>query len=496
MSRVRRERHGLSDSLPSRRDFLADFGMGCTGLALGALLHQDGITRVSASETDSATNLPPHIPPRAKSVIWIFLAGGLSHMESFDVKPALNQYAGKTFDETPFKDLLEPERMNRKLMGTGLIPPRKQIMGLQTGYRPYGECGLVVSDWFPHIGQCADDLAVVRSLWTIHPNHGTQLTWHTGRHPREGGLPTIGSWVSYGLSSGNNNLPEFIVMGDSVGGCCGGEYAHGAGYLGPTHSGVKLDLGRPQALPFVKPAGGALLPDEQAEEFEFIGELNRASAAETPNDLELTARIQSYELAFGMQRAVPDAVNLTAETAETHRLYGIDTPETREFGERCLTARRLVERGVRFVQLYHGAGGAGKWDAHSDIKKGYDRLAPQVDRPIGGLLQDLKRSGLLDTTLVVLGTEFGRTPGAQETGRDHHPQGFCAWLAGGGIKGGVTHGATDELGFYAVEHPHYVTDIHATVLHQLGLDSHKLEIPGRKRLAIDHGQVIREILNA
>jgi hypothetical protein len=474
-----------ADSL-SRRTFLADAGMGFTGLALGALLQEEGY---------SAGPIKPAVPAKARSVIWIFLAGGVSHMESFDIKPALNTYAGKTFDETPFKELLDKERIEKNLMGSGMsIPPHKELMGLNTGYRKYGECGLEVGDWFSHIGECADDLAVVRSLWTVHPNHGMQLTWHTGHHVREGAKPTIGSWASYGLGSLNQQLPKFIAMGKSIGGCCGGEFGHGAAYLGPQHAGVKISTDVKNPLQFVQPYGNGVTTEEQAAELDLIGQLNRAAGVEYPDDPDLRARIRSYELAAGMQTAVPELMQIDEETARTQALYGLDQEHSRDFGTKCLVARRMVEKGVRFVQLYHGTGSAGTWDAHSDIKKRYDSEAPRVDKPIAGLLKDLKQRGLLESTLVVFGTEFGRTPGAQGTGRNHHPQGFTCWLSGGGIKGGVTHGATDELGFYAAENPHYVTDIHATVLHQLGLDAQRLEVPGRKRLDIHRGKVIEEII--
>ena len=226
----------------------------------------------------------------------------------------------------------------------------------------------------------------------------------------------------------------------------------------------------------------------------LLGKLNHLAGIDYPDDKDLQARIKSYELAFQMQASVPESLQLAKESEFTRRLYGLDESETKTFGEQCLVARRLVERGVRFVQIFHGGGGGGAWDAHSEIKSNHTKLSTEVDRPIAGLLKDLKERGMLEQTLVVFGTEFGRTPGAEGTGRDHHPQGFCAWLAGGGIKPGVQHGATDELGFHAIEHRHYVTDIHATVLHQLGLDSRRLEIPGRKRLEIDHGEVIRQIL--
>ena len=487
----------MNPSQNHRRTFLADAGMGFTGMVLGSLLDEDGF---GAAPQKKLAN-KPQLPAKAKSVIWIFLAGGVSHMESFDIKPALNKYAGKTFEETPFKDFLDKERIEKNLMGQGMsIPARTELMALNTGYQKYGECGLEVGDWFSHIGECADDLAVVRSLWTVHPNHGMQLTWHTGMHVRDGAQPTIGSWASYGLGSLNEQLPKFIVMGDSIGGCCGGEFGHGASYLGPQHAGVKLSTDPKNPLQFVKPFGAGLANDEQAAELELIGQLNRAAGVDYPDDPQLQARIRSYELAAGMQTAVPELMQLDQETKHTQAMYGLDQEHSREFGTQCLIARRMVEKGVRFIQLYHGTGSAGTWDAHSDIKNKYDIETPKVDKPIAGLLKDLKQRDLLETTLVVFGTEFGRTPGAQPSGgttpagRDHHPQGFTCWLAGGGIRGGVTHGVTDELGFYAIENPHYVTDIHATVLHQLGLDAQQLEIPGRKRIDIHRGQPIQAII--
>jgi hypothetical protein len=475
----------------TRRSFLVDTGMGFTGLALGAMLFRDGIARAEPEHVPPDGK--PHFSPKAKSVIWIFLCGGVSHVESFDPKPALNTYAGKSIEDTPYKDVLNPERLKDIIGGNPSHGGRKLLMGLNTGFKKYGQCGLEVGDWWQHIGACADDLAVVRSLWTIHNDHGTQLTWHTGRHPREGAFPTIGSWVSYGLGTLNQNLPEYVVLGTPTGDCCGGEWTHGAGYLGPEHGGVRLNLDAKDPLPFVA-RGAGMQRDEQEAEFSLLGRLNRLAGIDYPDDPLLRARIRSYELAFGMQTAVPETLQLEQETEATRRQYGLDQDVTRPFGRLCLAARRMVERGVRFVQIFHGGGGGGAWDAHSGIRKNHGTLSGQVDRPIAGLLHDLRQRGLLEETVVVWGTEFGRSPGAEGDGRDHHPQGFCAWLAGGGIKGGVVHGATDEIGFHAVEERHYVTDIHATVLHQLGLDAHRLAIPGRKRLEMDYGKPIREIL--
>jgi len=485
----------------TRRSFLADTGMGFTGLALGAMLFRDGVAKAAtpaAADPHDAIWRPstgqPHTTPRARAVIWIFLCGGVSHVESFDVKTELNAYAGKSIAETPYARVLATE--GKDVIGANPAHGnRKNIFPLQTGYRAYGQCGLVVGDWFRRIGECADDLAVVRSLWTIHNDHGAQLTWQTGRHPRELEHPTLGSWISYGLGSANENLPEFVVLGTPTGDCCGGTFTYGAAYLGPEYGGVRLNTDPRKPLPFINPPPGRITPEEQLANLSLLGKLNRLAGIDYPDDAALRARIQSYELAFQMQASVPEAIVLEQEPAHIRALYGLDRDETKSFGEQCLVARRLVERGVRFVQVFHGGGGGGAWDAHSNIKSNHTSLAAQVDQPVAGLLRDLKQRGLLDDTLVVFGTEFGRSPGAEGNGRDHHPQAFCAWLAGGGIRGGVQYGATDELGFHAADNRRYVTDIHATVMHQLGLDSHRLEIPGRKRLDLDHGQVIREIVS-
>jgi hypothetical protein len=479
-----------------RRAFLADTSKGLAGLALGTLLQQDGIVRAGEHPGGGPTGLP-HFAPKAKSVIWLFMIGGTSQMESFDPKPELNAYGGKSFEETPYQHLLESPLVNQNLreLIAGLHQVRQTIYPLQVGYKKYGQSGVEISDWWPHLATCVDDMAIVRSMWTTDNNHGAQLQFHTGRHVLEGFFPTIGSWVHYGLGALNENLPQFVVMGTPIADCCGGMGAHGANYLGPLHDGVQLTTDPKNPLPFAGP-GGDVYAEEQAGQFRLLDRLNRVAAEREPEDGQLAARIKSYELAYRMQMAVPEVVNFQDETAVTQQLYGLNQDPTREFGQQCLTARRLVERGVRFIQIFHGSnGGAGAWDAHSNLKAGHSKLCAQVDQPIAALIKDLKQRGLLDETLVVWGTEFGRTPGAENSnGRDHHPYGFSIWMAGGGIRGGVVHGATDELGFHAVESRHYVTDIHATIMHQLGLDARRLEIPGRKRLEIDYGQPMREII--
>ena len=434
-----------------RRQFLADAGMGFAGLALGSMLAREGLTRESAD-----TGGLPHFKPRIKSVIWLFMVGGTSHLESFDPKPELNKYAGKSLDQTPYKHVLENPLNDENVRvvvpndANGHIWPT--LYPLQVGFKKRGESGIEVSDWWPHVSTCIDDIAVVRSMWTTDNNHGAQLQFHTGRHRLDGFFPTLGSWIHYGLGSLNDNLPQFVVMGQPIADCCGGSESHGASYLGPEHAGVPLKTDPANPLPFASP-GKDVYREEQKAQFELLGALNRQAAQAYPDDAAMQARIRAYELAFRMQIAVPDLVDLNQETRATLDSYGVDKGDTDAFGRQCLVARRLVERGVRFVQIFHGSNsGAGAWDGHSNLQAGHGSLSRQVDQPIAGLLKDLKQSGLLDETLVVWGTEFGRTPGAQNSnGRDHHPYGFSIWLAGGGIKGGTVHGATDEVGFHAIE---------------------------------------------
>ncbi len=478
-----------SATRPLRRAFLSDLGLGFGSVALTAMLRDDLIADQQPVEA---------IAPKAKSVIWLFMIGGASHMETFDPKPALNKYAGKTIQETPLahvlkSPLLENERVVAFDPNNGFI--RHDIYPMQIGFKQRGASGLEVSDWLPHTGDCIDDLAVIRSMWTEDSNHGAQLQFHTGRHRVDGFFPSIGSWANYGLGSLNDELPKFIVMGQPVADCCGGRECHRANYLGPQFDGVPLAIESREPLPYASPVDG-IFHEEQASEFDLLRKLNAQSALQFPDDEALRARVRSYELAYRMQTAVPEVVNVSRETQETQNLYGLDHQDTKSFGLQMLTARRLVERGVRFVQVYHGSnGGAGQWDNHKGLARGHARLCRQIDQPVAGLLKDLKRRGLLDETLVVWATEFGRTPGSQHgDGRDHHPFGFTVWMAGGGIRGGVAHGATDELGFHAVEDRHYVTDIHATVLHQLGLNPRQLAVPGRKRLEKEFGNVIHDVI--
>jgi hypothetical protein len=478
-----------------RRSFLADCGMGFTGLALGALLGRDGYA--ATTEEWTPPDGKPHFAPKAKRVIWLFMVGGTSHVDTFDPKSALNQYAGKTIAETPHKGVLDVSFVTKNVRNVASdtnISIRNTLYPMQVDFRKGGQSGIEVTDWWPNVRDCIDDVAVIRSMWTSFNDHGAILEAHTGRHIFDGFFPTVGSWVHYGLGSLNENLPAFVVLGAPPLDSTGGVQVYGADYLGPEHAGVHMEMEGDEPLPYASP-GPSEYKEEQEREFGLINRLNQASAVRYPSDPDVKARIKAYELAFRMQLAVPDALRLKEESEETKRLYGLDNKLTEPFGSTCLAARRLSERGVRFVQVLHGGGQGLDWDAHSNLKTNHADLCAKVDRPIAGLLRDLKQRGLLQDTVVVWTTEFGRSPGSQgANGRDHHPYGFSAWMAGGGLKGGLVNGATDELGFHAVENRHYVTDIHATVLHQLGLDPKRLVVPGHKRLDIELGTPIREII--
>lgn len=477
-----------------RREFLSDLGLGFTGLALGSMLHRDGIARASSGKAPTGK---PHLVPKAKSVIWLFMVGGVTQMESFDPKPALAKYGGMSMDDTPWKDAATSPWITQNLR---IVDKGKKIWKIlyppQVGY-VRAKTGMMMADNWPHLAHCVDDIAFVRSMWSTDDNHGAQLQFHTGRHILDGQFPSFGSWVNYGLGSLNDNLPQFVVLGESLSDRFGGNGGHRGDYLGPEYDGVQIKVDPKEPVAYSRP-DAKVTAAEQRSQFELIGDLNRLAAVQYPDDPLLRARIKSYELAYGMQRELPEVMNFTKETEATRRMYGLDNPATRKIGEFCLSARRLVERGVRFVQVYDGpANGGGKWDTHSDSRKQIAENAFSADRPVAALLTDLKRRGMLEETLVCFVTEFGRSPGGQGTkasGREHNPYAFTVWMAGGGIKGGVVHGATDELGFHAVENRHYVTDIHATVLHQLGLDPRQLVVPGRKRLEIDYGNPIAEII--
>ena len=472
----------------TRRHFLTDVGLGFGGLALNAMIQQ---------ETAAAPSKAHH-KAKAKSVIWIFLSGGYSHMESFDPKPALTKYAGKTYSQTPFPNPVESPLHKQRFRSVPSLDINVRdvyptIYPMQVGFDHYGEQGIGITDWWPHLAKQVDDICLVRNMWTTDNDHAAENQIHTGRHRLDETQPSIGSWVHYGLGTLNENLPKFVVLGgptrsdtrDSI----------DSYYLGPSHAGIPLSLENGNPLPYSNRHPNHS-EDLQRREFTLVNQLNKLTLADYKDDKQLLARIKSYELAYKMQSSIPEAVNLADETEATHAMYGLGNPTTAPAGNKLLAARRLVERGVRFIQVFPTP--YGRWDAHRDLKKNHTENSAKVDLPVAGLITDLKQRGLLDETLIVFCTEFGRTPGLEEraggaTGRDHHPNGFTIFLAGGGTKGGYVHGATDELGYHALGDAHYVTDLHATVLYSLGLDSPKLDIDGRKRLEIDHGRPILDV---
>lgn len=460
----------------SRREFLQRGGAGFGALALGWLLQQEACASVAA--------IPAHHRPTAKSVIFLFMEGGPSHLDLFDPKPLLNELAGQPLPPS-FKEPIMA--MGEK--GSPLLP------SLRT-WKQHGESGLWASDWIPHIATCMDDIAVIRSCWTNGINHAGGVC-QMNTCTNVAGRPSLGAWVDYGLGSANQNLPSFVVLCDNKGNPVNGPRNWGSGFIPATHQGVRIDGGSEE------PIANLGLPskytaERQQAKLALLNEFNRSHAATRPQQSELEARIRSYELAFRMQAEAPEAVDLGQEPDHIKSLYGIDEKETETFGRNCLLARRLVERGVRFVQLYSGTGS--KWDSHDEIEKNHSALCRSMDKPVAGLLKDLKQRGLLDDTLVVWGGEFGRTPVSEKgDGRDHNPTGFSMWMAGGGVKGGQAIGATDELGLYAVEDKMHVHDIHASILHLLGLDNMTLTYDNRGRLerpTINEGVFNKKLIGA
>jgi hypothetical protein len=451
---------------------LTQAGAGFGALALSSLL---------ADQAGAAAKTPQH-PPRAKSVIFLFMEGGPSSIDTFDPKPMLDKLNGQKLPSS-FKPVILP-------MGENNAP----LMASKRKWQQHGEGGLWISDWYPHVAQRADDLVVVRSLWGNGLNHsGGVCQMNTGSVLA--GRPSLGAWVNYGLGSENDDLPAFVVLEDETGKTINGPRNWGAGFMPAVYQGVSLVAG-PEPIRYLATPQG-VTGAQQAAKLKLLGDLNRKHRDQHSGYSELEARIASYELAYRMQAAAPEAVDLAGETAETQALYGLDQKETATFGRMCLLARRLVERGVRFVQLYSGAGS--EWDAHSGLEKNHSGLCRRTDQPIAGLLADLKRRGMLNDTLVIWGGEFGRTPQSEKgDGRDHNPYGFTMWLAGAGLRGGRTVGSTDEVGLHAVEDRLHIHDFHATILRLLGLDHmglvwlHK----GRpERPTLNEGSPSEKILN-
>ncbi len=462
-----------------RRDFLRQAGGGFGAIAAAWLLQNDQI-RAAEREGPLAPR-PPHFPARAKSVIYLFMHGGPSHLETFDPKPDLQRLAGQ-----PLPSSFGPVATRRRVASNPLL-------GTKRSFKRCGESGVEVSDFLPNLAECADEMAVIRSCWADSVNH-PQAVYQMNTGSILMGKPSLGSWVGYGLGTENQDLPAFVVLPDPTGGIKGGPPAYGAGFLPAAHQGTLVRSGSSPILDLEPPPGRSR--EAQRRTLDLIGKLNAQHLETRSGDSELSARIHTYELAYRMQSAAPEAVDLSRESAETHRLYGLDRQETADFGARCLLARRLVERGVRFVQLY--SGDVNGWDAHDDVEANHSKMCLRTDKPIAGLLKDLKRRGLLDETLVIWGGEFGRMPMSESgKGRDHNPHGFSVWMAGGGVKGGFVHGATDPVGLRAELDRVHVHDLHATILHLLGLDHAKLTFPlnGREeRLTDTFGNIVRPIL--
>jgi hypothetical protein len=467
----------------SRREFLFQAGGGFGAIALSWLLARDGYAADSVrSSANPLAAKPGHFPGKAKSVIFMFMVGGPSAIDLFDPKPELTKRQGQPLPESFGKPVSQFTKGDTPLLAS----TRK--------FKKHGKSGLDVSDLLPNLAACVDDIAFLRSCWctsTIHAPAMYEL--HSGR--TQMGFPSLGSWVTYGLGSVSENLPAYCVMPQPEGTPEGGAPCWGAGFLPAVYQGTLLRRGASPILNLKPP--GSVDAIQQRRTIDLIQKMNEIDLQ--PGDMELAARISSYELAFRMQKHAPEAVDLSQESVATRKAYGLDNPRTADFGTRCLLARRLVERGVRFIQLYSGGGPLStQWDAHDDINANHENMCARVDRPIAALLKDLKERGLLDSTLVVWASEFGRTPMSQGgKGRDHNPYGYTMWLAGGGVKGGQAIGATDEFGLNAVTDRVSVHDFHATILHLLGLDHEKLTYPHNsrdERLTDVAGRVITKAL--
>src|SRR3954470_219189 len=429
----------------SRRSLFHHAAGGFLGAALGSLFAQAG-------EIEGARR-GPDFTPRAKSVIFLFMCGGVSHIDTFDPKD--NRWAGKLIDAVGFGD-------NRAEMRRPVIPCRRK-------FTRHGRSGIPVSDWFPHVGGVIDEVAVVRSIWCHEGNHfPAVIETCTGHRGRAFDHPSFGSWVSYALGTANKNLPTFVNLGRAS-----SPVQLTGGYLGAGVAATPFQPGETPIPNLKPPAGGTAA--ERDRQMQALRELNREFREHHAIESDIAARAGAYELAARMQLAAPEVVDLSGEPQHVRELYGIGESETDGFGRQLLLARRLAEQGVRFIQVCHAGGGNGQWDAHDDMKS-HAPLCRAVDKPISGLIRDLKQRGMLENTLVVFTSEFGRTPWSQNTtGRDHNGKGFTSLLSGGGVKGGVIEGATDDVGYRAVEKPHYISDLQSTILRQVGLDHKKMD---------------------
>ena len=472
-------RHPHLSNAVTRRDVLVRSAHGFGAIALASLLPQPV---AAAQRVNALAAKPPHFAPKAKSVIFLFMVGAPSHIDTFDPKPALEKYDGQRLPPSYGTVVSEFTKGDTPLLKS----PWK--------FNKYGQCGREVSTLFPHIAQKVDDICFVRSFYTESTVHAPAMYQvNTGRILM--GYPSMGSWITYGLGSESENLPAYVVMPQPEGTPEGGTPCWGAGFLPAVYQGTVFRPGPNPIINLHPPEG--VTPERQRRTLDFLQSMNEMDTLDS--DTEMAARISSYELAFRMQSHAPEAVDITKENDATRKLYGLDEKRTSEFGTRCLLARRLVERGVRFVQIYSGGGPVSmQWDAHSNLVANHEKMCGMTDLPVAGLLQDLKQRGLLDSTLVIWGAEFGRLPMSQGgNGRDHNPHGFTMWYAGGGVKPGAVVGETDEMGLNAVGKRLHMRDFHATILQLLGLDQNRLWFlhNGRNEKLTDFGgNVIHEML--
>ncbi len=458
LSKPNSARIEANGELDARRRFLIQAGGGFGALALSALLQTQ---TTSGTDANGSSSIQPWFDPKrvkVKRIIWLFMHGGPSHVDLFDPKPDLARLAGKSVP-----DSFGAFKTRRKVAENPLLGPIKPFL-------PRGKSGLQISEFLPQIAEHADDLCVIRSLHGDSVNH-PQSVYQMNTGSILMGRPSVGSWVAYGLGSENENLPTFVVLPDPAGGLKGGPPAWGNGFLPASYQGVTMRGGERPILHLDPPPG--FTRDQQKRALEMTEFLNRQHLTDRGNDDELSARINAYELAFRMQASAPDLVDISQESESTLKMYGVDRKETCDYGQRCLLARRMIERGVRFVQVY--SGDTNGWDAHNDVLGNHSKHCQATDQPVAALLKDLKQRGLWDDTLVIWGGEFGRMPMSESgTGRDHNPWGYSVWLAGGGVKGGFAHGTTDAIGLRAEENPVHVRNFHATLLHLLGIDHEAL----------------------
>ena len=472
----------------TRRHFLWEAGAGLSGIALAWLLNEEA--RAAAPKTDLSASpyapKPTHFPAKAKRVIHIFSCGGVSHLDTFEHKPELIKHHGE-------------EVTNKSKLDTFFGQPGR-LMKSPFAFRQHGQSGRWVSELLPHLAGCVDDLTFIHSMVAKSSNH-TPATFQMNTGFTMNGFPCLGAWMSYGLGSENQNLPAFVVLPDPRQLPAGGAINWTSGFLPAIHQGTAFRAGTEPIVDLNTPKD--VSPARREASLALLNRMNRDFSSANPGDSTLAARIRSYELAAQMQVSVPEIIRFEGESAATKKLYGLESPVTEGFGRNCLLARRLLERGVRFVQLYHGGAFSSpriNWDAHEDIVDNHSKQAVILDQPVAGLLKDLKARGLLKDTLVIWTTEFGRTPftqGLNGKGRDHHPHGFTIWMAGAGLKPGFGYGATDEIGYAAAEKPVTVYDFHATVLHLLGLDHERLTYYHngiQRRLTDVHGDVVEGIL--